>query len=301
MSESFIDKKKRIHNELPNLLNNLRNELFNKFNIHNNNPDFNIIFNIFKKIYESYNTHFISNNIYNNYVLKFVEKLDKKEFDYIINLLINKELFTQIYKESESIDMYSILSSYTDIDIDTLTFLSPENEQSQYIKFPDDKDNFLNKKYCIYLFKTYYITKHEISFRKDEIILKEGEISLKKYKLIFTENNKINFFKKILSKNIWDKFVYYINKELYKKTKEIKKEINNYTKGNDEIIITDCFGQLCDYNFNKFINTISNEIIKEENKNISKTKNELNSVKNIVELFKIYYIIQQTNPIPPTP
>lgn len=272
MSESFIDKKKRIHKELQVLLDNLHGNLIDKIFLTinmNNNPEFNIIFNISKKIYESYNTHFISNNTYNNnYVLKFVEKLDNKEFNYIIDLLKNKTdkiLFEKIYNESNRIDMYSILSSYT-TNIDKLTFLSPENEQSQYIKFPDDKSPFLDKKYVLMLFYYYYY------FTK---------IDINSNKMI-----KLNFFKKILSKNKWDKFMEYINDN---------EEINNYTKGNDEIIITDCFGKLCNYDFNKFINTISNEIINEENKNISKIKNELNSAKNIVDLFKIYYIIQQTN------
>jgi hypothetical protein len=277
VNKSFIDKKKIIHKELQVLLDNLHGNLIDKIFLTinmNNNPEFNIIFNISKKIYESYNTHFISNNTYNNnYVLKFVEKLDNKEFNYIIDLLKNKTdkiLFEKIYNESNRIDMYSILSSYT-TNIDKLTFLSPENEQSQYIKFPDDKSPFLDKKYVLMLFYYYYCT----------------IININSNKMI-----KLNFFKKILSKNKWDKFMEYIND---------KEEINNYTKGNDEIIITDCFGKLCNYDFNKFINTISNEIINEENKNISKIKNELNSAKNIVDLFKIYYIIQQTNPIPPTP
>jgi hypothetical protein len=284
MSESFIDKKNRIHAILPDLLDNLHGQLIDKIfltiNMNNNNPDFNIIFNISKKIYESYNTHFISNNTYNNnYVLKFVENLNNQESNYIIDLFNNIttkkikdnfiNLFQEIYNESNSIDMYSILSSYTtNISIKDLDFLSPENEQSQYIKFPDDKSPFLNKKYVLMLFYYYYCT----------------IININSNKMI-----KLNFFKKILSKNKWEKFIDYINDN---------EEINNYTKGNDEIIITDCFGKLCNYNFNKFINTISNEIIKEENKNISKIKNELNSAQNIVDLFKIYYIIQQTPTLP---
>ena len=293
VNKSFIDKKNRIHKELKNLLNNLDGQLIDKIFLtinmnNNNNPEFNIIFNISKKIYESYNTHFISNNTYNNnYVLKFIENLNNQESNYIKSLLENntdKILFQEIYDESNRIDMYSILSSYTtNISIKDLDFLSPENEQSQYIKFPDDKSPFLDKKYVLMFFYYYYCTKIEINI----FIIQNTNNNN-----ILEKKNKLNFFKKILSKNKWDKFMEYIND---------KEEINNYTKGNDEIIITDCFGKLCNYDFNKFINTISNEIIKEENKNISKIKNELNSAKNIVDLFKIYYIIQQTNPIPSTP
>ena len=156
VNKSFIDKKNRIHKELKILLNNLDGQLIDKIFLtinmnNNNNPEFNIIFNISKKIYESYNTHFISNNTYNNnYVLKFIENLNNQESNYIKSLLENntdKILFQEIYDESNRIDMYSILSSYTtNISIKDLDFLSPENEQSQYIKFPDDKSPFLDKK-----------------------------------------------------------------------------------------------------------------------------------------------------------
>jgi hypothetical protein len=259
--------------EIIGLCDNIQNSLcifkVDKFLINNNKnsneeiKEFNILFNIYKKIYEARDKYLlkkIQNPFSNNYILKFIRNLDDEEYNYIVKLLEKKykTLFIDLYDifkhtKSDKISKAFLLFKTEDI----ITFLSPKIKQNKYIKIPDDNDSDIKKVYFILLLQLFRINSIDISKFPYEI----------------------NFLKKVLSNNYWDKFV-----DKYKPDKEIVYD--------EEIMLAYCLGHLCGFIFNDFIEMISRKIIEEQKQNITTTSEKVKNAKDIVDLFEIYYIIK---------
>jgi hypothetical protein len=258
------NNKIKLYDNLNKLCIIIEDKLFKehkRLNEKKENEKFNILFNIFKKIYEIRDKknsihleYFIS-----NYILKFVGTLNKEEYEFIKNLLEEKEKnsFTSIYdffKNTNNNEIYKKLSSVKIYN--NITFLSPFIKKNKYIKIPNDNDSNIKKVYFIDLL---------INFSMNPIKI---------------EQNQINFLKKVLSNKYWDKFV-----DNYK--------ANTYINYDEEIMLAHSFGIYCHFNFNQFIETLSRKIIEEKNKNKTTTSENIKKVNNIIDLFEIYYIITE--------
>lgn len=288
-SEYFLFiKLQKLCDKIQNIILNSRLKIDSIVENNNNEiikEEFNILFNICKKIYEAREEYLLqkiqnpittSNSILKikknpfrnrNYILKFIRNLDDKEYEFIKDLLndgpnegMYKSLFIAVYdifKHTDSDKLYEALSK-NKISDDSITFLSPNIKKIKYIKIPDDNDSNIKKKFFIELL---------INFNMNPIEL---------------DTNKINFLKKILSNNYWDKLV-----AKYKPNEEIVYD--------EEIMLAYCLGFFCKYNFNYFIKTISIKIIEEKKQNITITSEKVKNAKDIVDLFEIYYVININN------
>jgi hypothetical protein len=233
----------------------------------NKKKEFNILFNIYKKIYEARDKYLlkkIQNPFSNNYILKFIRNLDDEEYKYILEKLEkleeseDKTLFIDLYdifKHTKSDKIYKAFLLFKTED--KITFLSPNIKQNKYIKIPDDNDSDIKKGYFILLLQYFKINSIDISKFPHEI----------------------NFLKKVLSNNYWDKFV-----DKYKPHKAIVYD--------EEIMLAYYLGQFCGFTFNDFIENISRKIIEEQKQNITTTSENVKNAKDIVDLFEIYYIIK---------
>jgi hypothetical protein len=251
------DSNKNIYNELERLCIVIQDKLFDFYITNTDIEKLNIFFNICKKIYETRDVKYFKIHLegfVSNYVLKFVGILDEIEFKFIHDLLTNendKTSFSNIYDFFIHIRSDEIYNALSSMKInENITFLSPNIKQYKYIKIPNSND--IKKRYFfIYILLTFNIS------------------------AIIFEQNEINFLKKVLSNKSWDNFVDEYE-DLYK----------NY---DNEIMLSYCLGNLCNYDFNNFKDTIANQIVEETNKTI--TSNKVKSSKDIYDLFEIYYCI----------